>query len=620
MAGPPPLVVLKDVRLTFGGRPVFDGVDLSLHPGDRACLVGRNGTGKSTLMKVVAGWVDMDSGDRFVQPGTTIAYLPQSPKFEAEETVRAHVAAGLPPAEDGRPQEFLVDDMLDHLSLDGNRLTPTLSGGEGRRTALARALVSKPDVLLLDEPTNHLDLPTIEWLEEELKRYRGAMLVISHDRRFLGDLTNRTYWLDRGEMRRRNAGFDGFEDWADKVLEDEENQAQKLSKRIAEETRWLREGLTARRKRNMGRLNSLLVMRKERRDRVKVTGKATVVVETEGGGGSLVFEANHVSKAVTSETGEEKALARDISVRIKRGDRIGIVGPNGAGKTTFIKMLLGQVRPDSGRVRQGFGLDVAYFDQHRESLARTGTPWTALCPDGGDTVFVNGDKPKHVASYLRDYLFEDRQFRSPVSSLSGGETNRLLLAKLFASPHNLLVLDEPTNDLDMETLDLLQEAVSDYAGTVLLVSHDRDFLDRTVTGILAFEGDGRITEYAGGYSDYLIQARKSRAEEQPVKTVEAAKPKAAKPAGDPSRNRQARLSYKDKLEYESLPKKISELEATIVKLEAKLADPALFEKDPSAFQKAADTLETAKTDLDAAETRWLELEEEVAAIEEAKRA
>ncbi|MCR9254580.1 MAG: ATP-binding cassette domain-containing protein [Alphaproteobacteria bacterium] len=613
-----PLVVLRGAKLTFGGRPVFDGIDLSLHPGDRACLVGRNGTGKSTLMKVVAGWIDLDDGERFVQPGIRVAYLPQSPVFKAEETVRAHVAAGLPPAEDGRPQEFMVDDMLDHLSIDGTRLTTTLSGGEGRRTALARALVSKPDVLLLDEPTNHLDLPTIEWLEEELTRYRGALLLISHDRRFLADLTNRTYWLDRGVMRRRSEGFDGFEEWADKVLEDEENQARKLDKRIAEETRWLREGLTARRKRNMGRLNSLLGMRKERRDRVKVTGKATVVVDTEGGGGSLVFEANHLFKTVETPAGA-KVLADDVSVRVKRGDRIGIIGPNGAGKSTLIKMLLGSVKPDKGRVRQGFGIDVAYFDQHRESLPREGTPWSVLCPDGGDTVFVGGSKPKHVASYLRDYLFEDRQFRSPVSSLSGGETNRLLLAKLFASPHNLLVLDEPTNDLDMETLDLLQEAVADYEGTVMLVSHDRDFLDRTVTGILAFEGDGKVTEYAGGYSDYVLQARKSLPAAEQVK-AEAPKPKAAKPAGDPSRNRQARLSYKDQREYDQLPERIAGLEVEIERLEGALADPAFFEKTPDKFQAAAAALEKAKADLDTAETRWLELEEELAAIAEAKRA
>jgi len=614
-----PLVVLKDARLSFGGRPVFDGIDLSLHPGDRACLVGRNGTGKSTLMKVVAGWIDIDAGERFVQPGIRVAYLPQSPEFGAEETVRAHVAADLPPAEDGRPQEFLVDDMLDHLSLDGARLTTTLSGGEGRRAALARALVSKPDVLLLDEPTNHLDLPTIEWLEDELTRYRGALLLISHDRRFLADLTNRTYWLDRGEMRRRGAGFDGFEDWADKVLEDEENQARKLSKRIAEETRWLREGLTARRKRNMGRLNGLLAMRKERRDRVKVTGKATVVVETEGGG-SLVFEANHLSKSVETPSGP-KLLADDVSLRVKRGDRLGIIGPNGAGKSTLIRMLLGQIKPDSGRVRQGFGLEVAYFDQHRESLPRDGTPWSVLCPDGGDTVFVGGAKPKHVASYLRDYLFEDRQFRSPVSSLSGGETNRLLLAKLFASPHNLLVLDEPTNDLDMETLDLLQEAVADYEGTVLLVSHDRDFLDRTVTGILAFEGEGRITEYAGGYSDYVVQARKAAPVSEPEGRSGPAKPKAAqKPSGDPARNRHSRLSYKDKREYDALPGRMAGLETEIAALETALADPKLFETDPDRFHRSAERLDGAKAELDAAETRWLELEEEVAAIEEAKRA
>lgn len=610
----PPIVALRNARLTLSERILFDDVDVTVAKGERICLVGRNGSGKSTLLKCLAGQVDLDQGERFVQPGAKIAYLPQDPPLPKGITIREHVRSGLSVNPGEHPAEYLVDSMLLHLSLDGDRLTDALSGGESRRVALARAMVSEPDVLLLDEPTNHLDLPTIEWLEEELESFKGGILLISHDRTFLSRLSNRTYWIDRGEVRRNSEGFSAFADWADKVLADEEATRRRVDKQIAEETRWLREGLTARRKRNMGRVRTLLGMRRERAERIKRTGLVNLSVGDAESGGQLVIEANHISKAYPQPDGSEKVLATDFSTIIKRGDRIGLVGANGAGKTTLLKMLIGQEKPDKGRVRVGFGVETVYFDQYRETLDGDATLWSTLCPGGGDTVFVHG-KPKHVVSYLRDFLFDERQARAHVKNLSGGERNRLLLAKLFAGPHNLLVLDEPTNDLDIETLDLLQEVLGEYEGTIILVSHDRDFLDRVVTSIIAVEGDGKIEEFVGGFSDYAA-FRKSEAEEAAAPKKRESKP--SSPVSEKPTQPRAKLSYKDQRALDTLPDTIDKLGTEIETLGNELANPDLFTRDPKRFKAASARLEAAQAELDDAENRWLELEELRESIEKAR--
>ena len=500
----PPVIALRGAALAYGDKVLFRDADIAVAPGDRICLVGRNGSGKSTLMRALAGEIEIDGGERFVRPGARIGYLAQDPAMPPGVTVWAHVAAALPEEDHGRPREHEVDAVLVHLNLDGDRLLETLSGGEARRVAIARALVSKPEVLLLDEPTNHLDLPTVEWLEGELQRYRGGLLLISHDRAFLRKLSNRTYWIERAKVRRNGTGFSDFADWADKVLEDEETENRRMDKKIAEETRWLREGLTARRKRNMGRVRGLLGMRQEKVERMKRQGTVQFTLKETDRSGQLVLEALDISKRYTTDDGRDTVIAEHFSSLVRRRERIGFIGRNGAGKTSLLRMLIGSEKPDSGRVRIGFGVETVYFDQKRESLNPDTTPWATLCPGGGDTIEIGG-RPRHVVSYLRDFLFEERQATSPVRTLSGGERNRLLLARLFSQKHNLVVLDEPTNDLDVETLELLEEVLSDYDGTILLVSHDRDFLDRVVTSTVVVDGGGEIQEYVGGYSDYLRQ-------------------------------------------------------------------------------------------------------------------
>jgi len=600
----PPIVALRGAQLGFGGRPLFAGVDLPIGKGDRFCLVGRNGSGKSTLMLALSGEIDIDAGERFVQPGARIAYLPQDPRAPDDQTVFDNVAAGLPPAPEAIPRDHLVEAALAGLGLDGERRMGTLSGGETRRAALARALVSDPDVLLLDEPTNHLDLPTIEWLEQELSRSEAGLLIISHDRAFLRRLADRTLWLERGELRRLSDGIDAFPDWADKVLAEEEAQAHRLNRKIVDETRWLREGLTARRKRNMGRVRALLGLRQEKATRLKRPDGLKIEAGDATRSGSLVLEAIRLGKRFTDDRGVETVVADDLSFTVRRGDRIGVIGRNGIGKTTLLRMLLEREAPDSGRVKTGFGVEPVYFDQKREQLDPEDTLWSTLCPGGGDTVMVQG-KPRHVVSYLRDFLFEDRQATAKVATLSGGERNRLLLAKLFAQPHNLLILDEPTNDLDVETLDLLQEELADYNGTIILVSHDRDFLDRTVTSILALEGDGRFREYVGGYSDYVAERRRTDGDGD---STSARPARSVKPAPEKPKSRPVKLSYKDARELQQLPERIAGLEAEIAGLEATLADPDLYRRDAARFDGQSRRLADAKATLAAAEDRWLELE------------
>ncbi len=594
----PPLLKLDRIRLTFGGTPLLDGADLSVTAGDKIALVGRNGSGKSTLLKIAAGLVEAQEGEVFRHPSATIRYLAQMPDMEGFATVRAYVEAGRGPADDPHRVTYLIE----HLGLTGDEHPDTLSGGEARRAALARVLAPEPDILLLDEPTNHLDLATIEWLEDELLRSSSAIILISHDRRFLERVSQATVWLDRGQTKRLDRGFAHFEEWRDQVLEEEERDQHKLGRQIVREEHWLRYGVTARRKRNMRRLGELQTMRQRFRTRRGPEGLASMAASEATESGKLVIEAKSISKSFG-----DLVVVKDFSTRIQRGDRIGLVGPNGAGKTTLLKMLTGELAPDSGTIRLGVNLDIATLDQKREKVDPEETLGHFLTRGRGDSLTINGQE-KHVASYMKDFLFKPEQMRTPVRELSGGERARLILARILAQPANLLVLDEPTNDLDMETLDLLQELVAGFAGTVILVSHDRDFLDRTVTSTIAPDGDGKWVEYAGGYADMLIQRGSKRFERRSRKSeeAEASAPKAQ--AAAPPKPSSKKLSYKQKFALESLPKKMEEASAKIATLEKRLADPALFSRDPAGFQKIAASLDAERAALHAMEEEWLELE------------
>ncbi|HEY8566388.1 MAG TPA: ATP-binding cassette domain-containing protein [Beijerinckiaceae bacterium] len=591
----PPLLLLQDITAGFGGTPLLQGADLSIEPGERACLVGRNGSGKSTLLKVAAGLVEPDRGTRFLQPGSTLRYLAQEPDLSRFATVEAFVAAGLAPGDD--PYRARV--MLEGLGLTGAEPTDRLSGGEARRAALAQALAPRPDILLLDEPTNHLDLPAIEWLESELKGMRTALVLISHDRRFLEALSQATVWLDRGVTRRLDRGFSAFETWRDEILEKEESDRQKLERKIVAEEHWLRYGVTARRKRNTRRLSSLHALRKESRDHRGPLGTARMTLSEAETSGTLVLEAKGVSKSFGA-----RPIVRDLSLRLLRGDRLGIVGPNGAGKTTLLNLLTGVLAPDSGTVRLGANLLPLTLDQKRESLDPAATLTETLTGGRGDTVTLGG-QTKHVVGYMKDFLFRPEQARTPVGVLSGGERNRLMLARALAQPSNLLVLDEPTNDLDLETLDLLQEMIADYAGTVLLVSHDRDFLDRTVDAVLVAEGEGRWTLYAGGYADMVAQ-RGTGVTSRTVEKTEKPRGKAGAPARESGAAK--KLSFNEQHDLKSLPERMAALEATLAKIQAILDDPGLYARDPKRFDQATAALTKAQSDLAAAEERWLELE------------
>jgi ATP-binding cassette subfamily F protein uup len=590
----PPLVQLSDIALTFGSFPLLDGVEFAVSAGERVCLVGRNGSGKSTLLKIMAGQVEPDHGERFVQPGATVRYLPQEPDLSGYATTLAYVESGLKPTDDPYQARYT----LEQLGLTGQEDTATLSGGEARRAALAHALAAAPDILLLDEPTNHLDLPAIEWLEERLAAEQSAIVLISHDRRFLENLTRTTVWLDRGRARRIDVGFGKFEAWRDEQLAEEEVAQHKLDRKIAAEEHWVRYGVTARRKRNVRRMAELQALRHQRREHRRAAGKAVMASTQADASGALVIEAKGISKAF-----DHRAVVKDCSVRIMRGDRIGIVGPNGSGKTTLVSLLTGTLAPDSGDVRLGANLQMATLDQRRESLDPNWTVSEALTGGRGDTVQVGG-QTRHVVSYMKDFLFTPEQARTPLKVLSGGERGRLMLARALAKPSNLLVLDEPTNDLDMETLDVLEEMLSEYAGTVILISHDRDFLDRLVEAVLVPEGDGRWTEYAGGYSDMVAQRRADlapRSTAKPAQVKTSARPLEAKAA-------KRKLSFHEKHALETLPAEISALQAQIRTLQGKLEDPDLYTRDRQAFTQTSDALGEAQSKLGVLEERWLELE------------
>jgi ATP-binding cassette subfamily F protein uup len=592
-----PLLQLNQVSLTFGGNPLLDGVSLTVQPGDRLALVGRNGSGKSTLMKLMAGLHDPDQGTRTIPPGVTVGYMEQDPDLSRFATLGDFAASGLPEG-----QDYRLAVVAEGLRF--NPLTPvaTASGGERRRAALAKLLAEAPELMLLDEPTNHLDIQAIEWLEAELRATRAAFVVISHDRAFLRALTKATLWLDRGVLRRREAGFDGFEDWRETVWAEEDEARHKLDRKIKAEARWAVEGISARRKRNMGRVRTLQALREGRAAQIRRQGTAALAFESGPTSGKKVIEAEAITK-----TWGATPIIRDFSLRVLRGDRVAFVGPNGVGKTTLLKLLTGEVQPDQGRVTLGTNLEIAVFDQTRARLDPEASLWDNLTGDplmrvsgSADQVMVRG-QPRHVVGYLKDFLFDDIQARAPVRSLSGGEKARLLLAKLMAQPSNLLILDEPTNDLDVETLDLLQDILGDYDGTVLLVSHDRDFIDRVATATVALEGQGRATVYPGGWSDYAAQRpapADDLAEKPDPRAVPAAKAGAPRAQG---------LSFTERKRLDDLPAQIARLEAEIAKLTDLLADPALFTREPVKFRKATEALADRQSALQAAETEWLEL-------------
>ncbi|WP_068318000.1 ABC-F family ATP-binding cassette domain-containing protein [Polycladidibacter hongkongensis] len=595
----PPLLHLKEIGIRFGSEPLLKGAELQVGEGERICLVGRNGSGKSTLLKIAAGMIEPDSGEHFLQPGRTLRYLPQEPDLSGYKTVLEYAEAGLAPGDDHYRAQYL----LNVLGLEGNEDPAKLSGGEAKRAAIARALAPEPDILLLDEPTNHLDLPVIEWLEAELKQMKSAIVLISHDRRFLENLSRVTVWIDRGVSRRNEQGFAEFEAWRDKVFEEEEKEQARLSEKIRQEEHWMIYGVTARRKRNMRRVRELADLRQQKKEHRGPQGTVKMTVSEAETSGKLVSEAKGIGKSYGG-----RPIVKGFSTRIARGDRVGFVGPNGAGKTTLLKMLTGELTPDDGTMRLGASLEMVTLDQKREKLDPNDTLASVLTGGRGDMVIL-GDQSKHVMSYMKDFLFTPEQGRTPVKVLSGGERGRLLLARALATPSNLLVLDEPTNDLDLETLDLLQELIADYSGTVLLVSHDRDFLDRICTSVITMEGDGLWREYAGGYSDMVAQrgagvdakreakALKAKARQENAEAAEPAKP--AKKSG---------LSFTQQHRLKALPDEIAALEQKIAKAQKLLEDPSLFSANPDRFHKTTQQVGKLHELLDALEEEWLELE------------
>jgi len=597
-----PLLQLSDISLTFGGNPVFDGLGLIVQPGDRVALVGRNGSGKSTLMKVMAGLVEADTGTRILPPQTSVGYMEQDPTMAGYATLGDYAASGLELGE-----AYRVERAAEGLKFDPSRPVATASGGERRRAALAKLMAEAPELMLLDEPTNHLDIEAIAWLEAELKSTKAGFVLISHDRAFLNTLTRATLWIDRGLVRRNEKGFDAFESWRDKLWEEEDIQRHKMDRKIKSEGRWAVEGISARRKRNQGRLRALQDLRAERAAMIRREGTAAMELASGPKSGRKVIDAIKIDKSYANQT-----IIKGFSLTIQRGDRVAFVGPNGVGKTTVLKMLMGEVAPDQGEVKQGTNLVPAVFDQTREQLDPERSLWENLTSDPtmgvsgkADQVLVRGT-PKHVVGYLKEFLFEDAQARAPVRALSGGEKARLLLAKLMARESNLLVLDEPTNDLDIETLDLLQELLDDYDGTVLLVSHDRDFLDRVATTTVAMEGNGKATVYAGGWSDY--QAQKQADTPAPAQSKDKMKIEAKAP----QKKEKSGLSFTEKHRLEALPSVIERLEGEIAKLETYLAAPDLYAKEPLKFQKATEALVERQSALSAAEEEWLILEEKAA--------
>lgn len=594
-----PILNLQNISYTLGGRPLLDGATLSVLPGERLCLVGRNGSGKSTLLRIAAGELEQDDGERFLQPGLKVHYLPQEPDLSGWDTVFDYVTAEL-----DETAHYRARAMLSELGMDGREKCASLSGGEARRSALARALATEPDLLLLDEPTNHLDLPCIAWLERELLASGAGMIIISHDRRFLETLCKAVIWLDQGGTQRLDASFAHFESWRDEQIELAERAAHKLDRQIAREEDWMRYGVTARRKRNVRRVAELASLRAERRD-IASRQRGTLKMEAS--------EAENTSKIVVAADGigwayPERSLINDLTLKITKGDRLGICGANGAGKTTLLRLLTGDLEPQKGDIRRSPSIRMVTLDQQRSALDGNQSVADFLTDGHGELVEVGTEK-RHVIGYMKDFLFRPEQARTPVSHLSGGERGRLALASALARPSNLLVLDEPTNDLDLETLDLLQDMLGDYTGTVLLVSHDRDFLDRLATSTLVAEGDGSWIEYAGGYSDMLAQRRGRTPAERQQKEANPFSPEnGQKPSSRPLNRSSTKLSYKEQRELDQLPELLEKLEKDAALCRNALADPELYNRDPARFEKITAALSKTEEKLSQAEERWVELE------------
>lgn len=588
-----PIYTIRGAKLSFGLNPLFTDVDLYINRGDKICLVGRNGCGKSTLLKVIAREIEPDEADFFIQPGVRIGYMPQEPDFTGFKTLREVVEAGL--SKEEKNQTYRADRLIEYFAINENQNPEQSSGGERRKAALARSLIGEPDILLLDEPTNHLDITTIEKLEDLIKKFSGAVIVISHDRMFLDHISQTTFWLDRGVLRRNNKGFGAFEEWEDQVIEQEIIEQKALNKKIAEETEWLHKGVTARRRRNMGRLRRLQQLRQERREQIKMTGSVNLEAETAELRSKMVIEAKHISKSFG-----DREIVKDFSIRVIKGNKIGIVGPNGSGKTTLIKLLTKRLEPDSGFVRIGKNLEEAYFDQNRITLDPKKTLWKTLCNEG-DHIWVRGHF-RHVVAYLKDFLFKPDQAQCLVSTLSGGEKNRLMLALALAKQSNFLVLDEPTNDLDMDTLDLLQEVLDDYEGTILIVSHDRDFMDKVATSLIYMRGDGTVYEHVGSYSELLEKLKGIPLKTDNRKQNTKEEPKIRE------KNKTLKLSYKEQYMLENLPKEIEKLGEENKAIEVALGNANLYTDDPQKFDELTSKLAANKENLEKMENQWLEVQ------------
>ncbi len=595
MTSEPPILTLKNARLTFGVKPLFVGLELNIVKGDKICLVGRNGSGKSTLLKVLSKVIEPDEGEFYIEPGIKISYMPQENDCMGYETLRDVVLSGLEKYDESL--EYKADILINEFKIKERQSPIQSSGGEIKKAMLARTLISEPDLLLLDEPTNHLDIETIEKLETLINNFSGAVIVISHDKMFLNNVSHKTFWLDRGLLYTNNKGFKFFDEWQEQILEQEIIAQKYLNKKIDEEMEWLHKGVTARRKRNQGRLRRLQALRQERREQIKQIGTVNLEIETGELKSKMVIEAKHICKSY-----DDKDIVKDFSIRVMRGNRLGVVGPNGAGKTTLIKLLTKKIEPDSGSVRIGKNLTEAYFDQNRITLNPKKSLWKTLCPSG-DHIWVRGHW-RHVVAYLKDFLFKPEQAEALVSTLSGGEKNRLMLALALAQESNFLVLDEPTNDLDMDTLDLLQEVLDEYEGTILLVSHDRDFMDKVASSVLYMKGDGSIYEHVGSYSELLEKLKNMPIKKEnknlksELKTQVYDKPKDI-----------TKLSYKDKRLLEVLPQEIENLEEQIAQIEKILSeDVDLYTRDPKRFDELSSSLQEMKLQKDEKETQWLEIQ------------
>lgn len=599
MAEKTPIFALKNVHLSFGTHALFQGLNIYVEKGDKICLIGRNGSGKSTLLKIIAGQMESDIGERFVQPNTKIAYMPQEEDFSRYTTLKEVILSGLPDSH--KDETYKADILIDALNIAARQDPHTASGGERKKTALARALIGEPDLLLLDEPTNHLDIATIEKLEKIIQEHAGAVIVISHDRRFLTKISNATIWLDRGIAHLSNKGYDCFEEWQEQIINQEIIEQKNLNKRIAEETEWLHKGVTARRKRNMGRLRRLQQLRLERKEQIKQTASVNLQIDKGLIQSKMITEAKKISKSFGDRT-----LIQDFSIRILRGNKIGIVGPNGAGKTTLIKLLTKRLDPDSGSVRIAKNLEEAYFDQNRISLDPNKTLWKTLCPEG-DHIFVRGHF-RHVVSYLKDFLFTSAQANTPVNALSGGEKNRLMLAVALAKPSNFLVLDEPTNDLDMDTLDLLQEVLDEYEGTVLIVSHDRDFLDKVATSLLYMSGNGTVIEHVGTYTQLLDNLKQAETKQKnAARSEKTAKSQntVTKPEKSPANKN--KLTFTEAHLLKELPDKIDKQTTLVQQIQQKLEQPDIY-TDTEKLLATTEQLHQAQKLLEELENTWLELQ------------